>query len=248
MTTIIKTIAAFSIFAALLAAACKGGGGSGPSEQATATPSPELIAAAQAAATSSNLTLADVPAGWTEAPPEEDPALGLEGDCAILDADHLPGEIAGTESNDLEGPAGQQASSTTGFFATSEEASTTFESYVSTLSDCKSQFVAAFEQLLRDEIVADGTSPDAIQALDISMEDAEPSITADSSEGYRMRISVAVGGESLEFVADIILMRQGRALGSFTYFALGEPDSSELGQIAATAASKLDAGDASLPA
>lgn len=244
MRKIIATF--FAGAAALLLSACSGGGGA-----VETTPSAAFISAADDLATSALLGLDDLPGGWSESPADEDddPALGLSGNCAVLDADTLPGQIAGAESAEYKGPASQEIATETAVFPDEDAARTAFNSFTKTVGDCGGELVAAYEMLMRDSLAEQNIAEDAINDVSVTMENLGSPGVGEVSVGYRLKIDVAVQETELRYAFDLVYLLQGRTMGALTIWTSnGFPNPTERSQFATTLAIKLTEGDASHPA
>lgn len=205
----------------------------------------EFQAAAQTTAVNSLLTLADFPAEWTQTPSDpNEPDLGLEGDCALLEAPGLPGDIAHADSDDFTGPAEQEVTTGTSIFADATSGEQAFDAYASRFSACAEELTAKYEQALRGEFAAQGVTAELISELAVSVTPIESPVAADDSMAYRLLTSVTVQGRPMQFVTDVSVLRQGKMLGYFSYFSQGEPPAEEKASLAQALATKLWAGDA----
>jgi hypothetical protein len=234
--------------AALVISACSsgsandsaGGGNSASPSQTSNQPSAEFIAAAQTAATSSLLTLADFPAGWTQTPRNPNPEkLGLTGDCAVLESDGLPGDIAHAVSDDFIGPAEQDVMTGSSAFVDEASGQRAFDAYATTQSACADQFTVAYAKGLRDAFAAKGIAPDAVQDLVVSMTPQDPPGVGDASLSFRLLTTLSLQGQRMRFVLDAFLMREGAVLGYVSYYLRGDPDVTEEAQLTQGLATKL---------
>lgn len=230
---------------AALVSACSNGD-SNPDPN-TSDVSAEFEAAAQTTAVGSLLTLADFPEGWTRTPSDpNEPDLGLAGDCAVLEADGLPGDVAHAESDDFTGPDDQQVTTGTSIFADATGGEQAFDAYASTFSACADELTAKFEQALRDEFAVQGIAPELISDLTVSVNPMNVPVGADDSMAYRLLASVTVQGQPMQFAYDVSVVRQGKVLGYLSYYTQGEPSAAEETSLAQALATKLRGGNAQL--
>ncbi len=243
---------------ALLIGACSSGSASdsgNPSTTNTAAPSDvvtptvvqtsaEFTARAQAAATSSLLTLADFPAGWIQTPRDLNaPKLGLSGECAALETDGLPGDVAHAVSDDFIGPTKQDVTTGSSIFPDEASAQHAFEAYAATESSCRDEFTTAYAKALRDAFQGKGVAPDAVQDLTVSMTPMTSPGVGDASMSYRLLTKLTVQGQPMQFVLDAFVVRYGKVLGYVSYYTQGEPVSQEEDRFVARMAARLRIGD-----
>lgn len=207
----------------------------------------EFQAAAQKTAAESLLTLAEFPAGWTQTPSDpNEPDIGLAGDCAVLEAEGLPGDIAHADSDDFTGPAEQEVTTGTSIFADTARGEQAFAAYVAAFSACANELTAKYEQALRGEFNAQGIAAELISDLAVSVSPIESPVAADDSMAYRLLTSVTVQGQPMQFTYDVSVLRHGKVLGYLSYYSRGEPSAEEKATLAQALATKLLAGDAQL--
>lgn len=247
----------FGAFGALLGSS----GGDGSSSEATVvetdtpTPageaSPAPTVTAEEAANSAVLKLDDMPNGWTiDAPDDDDDDDGddfvFSEECAILNVETFPGELASAESADFEGPAGQSASSDSSVFTSAEVAKATLQESNDALLRCQGEFVQAFKTALLEG--AGLSEEDALGAgLVLSFLDGPPlPQLGDLMTANRLEIDMTVEGIYLHMIIDFVVIAEGRLVGGLYYFSVGEVNSLEEEVLAETMADKLAEANASL--
>jgi hypothetical protein len=229
----------------LILAACSSGSATESTTGATTTPteaplSAEFIAAAQEAATNSLLTLEDYPAGWTQTPRDpDDPDLGLTGECAVIEDDALPGEVAHAISDDFDGPDDQEVSTGSSVFAESGKAAQAFADYADTLDACRGRFSEAYKTAIQKEFDTQGVAPESISDLVVTFDPIESPVSADDTLTYRLLMTLTASGQPLKFTFDVFFVRQGNVVGYLSYYAQGDPPIGEEGQLAEALMSKL---------
>lgn len=244
---------------AIAAAACGGGGGSssptpartasgaGSTPAATAanagapTPAGDN-SAAEAAVQDALLTGDDVPSGWTSSPHTEANLEGLTGDCQSVTATNpFPGDVANANSDDFTGPDNQTVSSAAAVFTSAAAAKDAMDRFTSTFSDCRQQLTDAFDAMFKSQFETGGEGPNiqtSFEPLTLPQQDEETS-------GYRLTLTVSLGGVTFEPTIDFAVIRQGRMLGGFFYLAI-QPGQGEEETLLAKVGDKLKAAEASL--
>lgn len=213
----------------------------------TAEASPSALTPEEAA-NAAVLKLDDMPSGWTKDAPDDDASDGEDdfeftGECAILNEDTFPGELASAESDDFEGPESQGASSSASVFSDEAVAQEGFEALDSAFALCTDQFAAAFQQALLGEWEQRGYESTQV---DISIQELAFPDLGDESTAYRLAGSMSLEGAPFEFTIDFVIMRAGRMAGGFTYMSFFTVNSLEEELLAETAAEKMAEANASL--
>ena len=217
----------------------------------TATPPPADpvdVAAAQAAADAAVLTLADLPAGWALAPQDDEDAgdefgEGFDEECASefdlsFEDESFPGEIAGAESAEFEGPFGQSASNTVSVFDNEGTAMEAVALFDEVFAACAGEFEKLLLEGFEEEAQADGE--DAIDwQVDVTMEKVPFYHMGQQTIAHRLSGSMTTDGFTFEFALDFAMYREGRVAGMFTFFTLFGLGVDEEEPIAETTAQKL---------
>lgn len=228
------------------------GGGNEPTDSAgmaalTPTPgAPSTIADPNAVAQTAVLTLADMPSGWTVDAPDDDDSdddFEFTGECAVLNEEDFPGELASAESPDFKGPDNQQISSTASVFADEAAAQEALDTFDSVFSKCGDQFVAAFTEGLRGEGEDRGLDTTDV---DVSLQKLSFAQLGDATIAHRLTGSMTMEGVPLEFTLDFVVVRAGRMAGAVTYMDFFGVNSVEEEALAGIAAGKLAEANASL--
>lgn len=245
----------FGAFGALLGSSGGDGSSSGTAVVETSTPTstgearPAPTVTAEEAANSAVLKLADMPSGWAKDAPDDDDDEGdfeFSEECAMLNVETFPGELASAESADFEGPAGQSASSDSSVFTSAEVAKATLQEFNDTLSRCQGEFVQAFKTALLEG--AGLSEEDALAAgLRLSFQDGPPlPQLGDLMTVNRLGIDMTVEGIDLHMIIDFVTIAEGRLVGGLYYFSVGEVNSLEEEVLAEIIANKLAEASASL--
>lgn len=225
---------------------------------ATGTPAPvDAVdaAAAQAAVDSALLTLADLPLGWVEAPPDEDDPLGDdfgEGfgeECGaefedVLESDTFPGEIASAESKDFDGPAGQSASNSASAFESEADAAAAMQLFDEFFAACGGEFEQLIVDGIADLVAADGEDAIDWQA-DASMERVPFHHMGQRTIAYRILATLSTEGLTLQVKVDMAAYQQGRMAGMLMFTTLLGVDDETEKALAGVAARKLADANAS---
>ncbi len=224
-------------------------GEASPAPTATGEASPAPTVTAEEAANSAVLKLADMPSGWAKDAPDDDDDEGdfeFSEECAILNVETFPEELASAESADFEGPAGQSASSDSSVFTSAEVAKATLQEFNDALSRCQGEYVQAFKTALLEG--AGLSEEDALAAgLRISFQDGPPlPQLGDLMTVNRLEIDMTVEGIDLHMIIDFVAIAEGRLVGGLYYFSVGEVNSLEEEVLAETIANKLAEANASL--
>jgi hypothetical protein len=218
----------FGAFGALLGSS----GGDGSSSEATVvetdtpTPageaSPAPIVTAEEAANSAVLKLDDMPSGWTkDAPDDDDLDLEFSGECAFLNEDEFPGEIASAESPDFEGPEGQGVTSFASVFSDETAAQEAVDAFNSSFFGiCGDQFVAEYQKALLEEFDLRGYDPSQVE-VDVSLQEVTFPELGEAVSAHRLSGTMTLEGIPVAFAVDFVLAREGRIAGGFVYSATG---------------------------
>ncbi len=244
---------------AMTAAACGGSGGSPsptpartastggitPAATAANTGAPTTAgdnAAAEAAAQDALLTGDDLPSGWNSSPHTEADLQGLTGDCQSLNTTNpFPGDVANGNSDDFIGPDDQTVSSSAAVFASAAAAKDAMDGFTSTFSTCRQQLTDAFDAMFKSQFEQGAQSPNiqtSFEPLSLPQQDEETS-------GYRLTLTVSLGGVTFQPTIDFALIRQGKMLGGFFYLAI-QPNQDEEETLLAKVGDKLKAAEAAL--
>lgn len=219
------------------------------------TPSADFLAAAQEAADASLLLLSDLPPGWTGSPPtdssdDEQLTLGAECDGLVGDLEDSPGRVASATSDDFAGPNDEEVSSGNAVFETEESAQDAIDTINDAVDGCRDEFEAAllalFRRLLEEDPDIDQATLDSVE-VDVAFVDLSFEQLGDSTNAYRLDITVTAEGETIQPVADIVLLRSGRIAGGLFYFASNAPNIDDETAFARTIVSRMEAADRALP-
>ncbi|MEX0800667.1 MAG: hypothetical protein WD379_05565 [Dehalococcoidia bacterium] len=227
-----------------------------PTGEAAGTPTPAPsdpvdAAAAQAAAEMAVLTLDDLPDGWTVAPPDSDD-LDLDGveeefsdDCAELNEDEIPGEMASADSPDFESPGGKQVSSSASVLPSNAAAKEAVELFDSLITQCSEEWVGLFETGMLLALAEDGiTASDA--DISLSLQELAFAPQGEATSAFRLSGSFTLEGVELLFTLDFVIIGQGRLVGALTYMSFFVTDLFEEQAIAEKLAERLAAASATL--
>lgn len=220
------------------------------------TPSVEFAAAAQDAADSSLLLLSDLPPGWTGTPHDDqsgdDDQLVLGPECEGLlgDLEDSPGGVASAKSDDFAGLNDEAVSSGAAVFATEEDAQAAIDTINDAVDGCRDDFedalLALFRTLLEEDPDIDQQTLDSME-VSVAFVDLSFAELGDSTDAYRLDIDVEAEGESIQPVADIVLVRSGRIAGGLFYFASEAPNIDDETSFAEIIVSRMEAADEALP-
>lgn len=247
--------AALALAAALLLAAATCGGSD---DDATETPSPTLDPAIEARARSYLLTLEDLPEGWTIKPPDsesgsdsEDPeyAGDIPSECEFFAEDELlAGTLTEVASDDFEDDVGSSLSSDATIMDDARVASDAFYIYKRLNRDCDSTIKDIFTFYLEQDLITghdeDMPTDDAeITVLDTSYDEFDFPTYGDETTANRFATVVQYDAAPIPVNADIIAIRVGDAVVTFTYtYTFLAPDAPQHEQeLAALLEQKLQA-------
>lgn len=240
------TLVAIVILLALAAAAC---GGSDQSPTATSqttpaisgsppskSPSADQVAAAETAARSVVLTLADLPTGWTPKTPtpKDTNTLGLTGECQKFDTqDYVPspGEIAHVEGTEFGGPLDQEVSSNTAVFTDEQSVVDALDEFDRIVSLCGTQIEQGLKALVRSKFAQSGIGS-ALDDVRIAFSPMSFDSFGNQTRAYHMEFNVRAIGIPFDLNLDFVLVKSGRIGVDFSYTytvgtALGTPITQE---------------------
>jgi hypothetical protein len=191
---------------------------------------------AHAAAEAMLLTLEDLPLGWKQLPAdtdEEPPAPELIGECADLNLDDsaAPGQMAQSESREFASPDEDVEAQFSGeVFENDAAAAATFATTQRFLGECRAQFEQAFMDALKTELEKrQSESEDPLseplsfeQPLDMEVKSfgvsgVEFGGFGDESVAMRLATTFVVGDKDFATYIDLIGIRLGNLLTSFSY-------------------------------
>lgn len=256
---LLLTIAAALVALTLIAAACGDDDGATPQPTATeipsGTPSASFVAAAQQAADSSLLLLDDLPPGWTGTPPEdsdddEQLVLGPECEGLLGDLEDSPGGVASAQSDDFSGPNDEDVSSGAAVFATEEAAQDAIDTINEAVDGCRDDFEQALLDVFRASLEEDPTiDQETLDSIEVAVSFVDLSFAelGDTTDAFRLDITVEAEGETIRPIGDIVLLRAGRIAGGLFYFATEAPDIAAETSLAETIVSRMEAANGMLP-
>ena len=191
---------------------------------------------AHAAAEAMLLTLEDLPPGWKQLPvdtDEEPPPPELTGECADLNLDDsaAPGQMAQSESREFASPDEDIEVQFSGeVFENDAAAAATFATTQRFLGECRAQFEQAFMDALKTELEKrQSQSEDPLseplsfeQPLDLEVKSFEVIGVefggfGDESVAMRLATTFVVGDKDFATYIDLIGIRLGNLLTSFSY-------------------------------
>jgi hypothetical protein len=217
MRIIVATLALL----AALSLACKSSSSHGQTE-----PSDAFRQAAPAAAEQVLLTAADFPADWTSEPPDPDDDFDfqLEGECAELNLDEFPGQVADAESDEFTSPRDDSVQSFAIIFAGEDSAADGMES-LELLNECSDEFIEALRlELLQTAADEAGTNIETIKEsvnIDVGFEELETLGFTDDSYAFRLSFDMDMAGLRFLVTGDLFIERYGGMIGGVTYATVG---------------------------
>ena len=203
---------------------------------------PDFLAAANRAADSVTLRLADLPAGWTLAPPDDNSSdvPDFTGECAPLNnGEGFPDSVVSRSSEKFEGVVADQASSSVDVFRSAAQAKITLETLADLLRRCQDQMGQMFKVVVQD-VAAD------MSAVDVSVVELPLPSLADEAYVYRFPISFSARGVRVSFVLDFVFIRKG-AMVANVITTTGDTSSSLTGDLARIIAGRMTSANATLP-
>lgn len=219
-------------------------------------PSPEFVAAAPGAAEAALITLDDLPAGWSVAPPDEDEDedFDLELSDRCEDAYHedatFSNELAEAASDEFVNADDDSISSEVAVFPNHGTAADTWDTLVADFDECADDVAFALEQYLK-RVADESNPPEIADALDVdasfvSLDDPQ---LGDSSAHWRMSFDMNILGVERRFVTDSYLVLQGGMMGFVAYGTEdgSDPDQGELERLTELMLDRMDAAYATLP-
>jgi hypothetical protein len=232
--------------AVLVISACTS---SSATEERTPDPNATVSAAkAQIAANDVPLKGPDYPSGWAEQPPDtDDTKLGLTGECAVLEEDSLPGELAHSVSSVFKFVLGQEVTTGSSVFGDAASAEAAFNNNAALVDTCATQLAEAYKAMLLASFASSEVPAELITADDVVFSHFEPQITAESVSAFRLTTTLTVLGERINFVDDVIFLRQGKVNGFLTYYCPCEPEGALEAQLGYTLVTKMRLADEGLP-
>ncbi len=241
-----KLLILFVAFLSLLIAACSSDSGTPASE-----PSDEYIEAAKDAVWLAKLTLADLPSGWTvdydqdADDDDEDDDILLTGECAILNGDDPPGQIAKAESDELKGPGGQTVVTETGAFPSAQAAADAMALMAMFGGECSDQLLKVLEEEFRESFSESGATLADLETQQVAVEPLAFPAVADSG-GFRIKWSINLRGTLLGGTIDAIFWQEDRLLAGLIYMA-PDVDPAEEEEIVLLLADKVRKAAETLP-
>jgi len=183
------------------------------------------------------LRLDDFPAGWTAAPPDEEPDLDLDvpPECeGYLTQEDPPGTLVSVDSQEFSGPDGEQVESDVAIMEDVQAAEGALEQLQDFLDTCREPFQEAFRQAL-DQIARESPDNAGIENISVTNVDVQRiSFPPHGDEQVALRMTATLELEGLAFrlVTDVIFFRVSQASAGLTYFVVGEPDRAHEEQLA----------------
>lgn len=239
-----KSATAIVLGVTLLFAACSGNGS--PADEV----SDEFLAAAEDAVAAAVLTLDDLPAGWTAEPQDDDDDEDAEfsGECARLNQDEFPGEVASADSDKLTGPDNQIVYASAIAFASEDLARNALESYQLLENDCRNQLEDVLTSAFRESFAEDGVSDAELATLQVTVEDLAFPRIRESLTAYRVVWRAELRGMPIGGTMDFTFWREGKMFGGIVYLAFGNgPDMADEEGVAKILADKVKQANDSLP-
>lgn len=203
----------------LAAAGACGGGSSGPSAETrdggtpTATDA-EFQSAAENAANSVLIKMADLPMGWqlvTFGTADRRGTLELPTRCDVLNDDGFPQAAINKHEFGYEGPKKERLSPAVAVFRTQAEATSSFDRYAGAIDDCRVELVTA----LKKSIESSGFTN-----IDLAIKDIPRGLSTDELKDYRVSLHFTNGTTEINGQYELVVMRVGRMLGGASYFTL----------------------------
>jgi hypothetical protein len=181
------------------------------------------------------LTLRDLPAGWSQLPPndEEKQFLDVPPECQTFSVNfQWPGTVAEADSPEFEGPDRETVGSSATIFVDAEAAVQAFARYKAEFELCRepvrTAFMKDYEEGLRAEL------PDTNVAVTaFAMDWLSFPRYGDESAAARMSVSLVIGDRTIDMYIDFIVWRVGRIEGGMSFSTLNEvPDLEEEQRVA----------------
>ena len=231
-----------AILACAVFVACGGDTGSEP------TPTPDFVAEAQRLVADAVFDADDLP-GYEQ--PDDDglqTQVSLSDGCDILDPGVIfPDAVATASSGAYESVLDDQILNLAGVYRSADDASAALAGTREFVDRCEDEFKVAVELVARDFLDSFGINLGLFSAIDVAITELGPIEVGDEAVGYRMHVNVNLILTSQQYNLDVIVIREGRVVGSLVYGRFGQPDDSVEAELLELMAGKLSAVDESLP-
>lgn len=224
-------IAAIGVSIILLAAGC-GSDGDGDAQD---------IEADTAAAESALLVLADLPAGWSEAPStstDDDEMDRRQAECLGAPGDELFDTEAKAETDTFTDGAGNQIEQVVALMPTADDAVDTLAGFEDDgAAPCLTE---AFNDRFRSVVEESGELGEAALG-EITVAPLEVAAAGDETHAFRIEIPITLGDASLTVTADLVAVRVGRSLAGLTFTSeTGSTPVALIDEITGITAERLD--------
>jgi hypothetical protein len=218
-------------------------GSSGSTSEPTPVSDEAFLFMAQAAVNGAQLTLEDLPAGWSTEPPD-DLDVGAEyfsAECGLLSQDDWLTGVAEAETDDFKRDEDTIASGATAY-RNVNAADVAFAEFESVWSRCRGEIPSAITQSLIKSFEAEGVTVADVSA---SVDQVDPGDEGDW--GARIIMEFTYEGSRYSYVTDKIIIREGQLVGSVTYQAAESMDESMRDALVKLVAARLVDADSTLP-